>query len=336
MLQFDINTSLQPEKPSHPYVALLYRYERWLNGGILLLCIVIGLWLISAPGVFPRNSLVTIPSGASAHDFAATLKQDHIIRYELLFRIAARLTLFDRHLDTGIYAFPKPESLPVVLWRIAHGEHGIAPVRVTITEGMTRFDIADTFEKSLPGFDAKAFLTESSSSEGYLFPETYFFMPGDAPKDIVTRLRTQFSSSTADIAPELASSKHSERDIVIMASILEREAKTPQDMRIVAGVLWNRIAQGMPLQVDAAFGYIHQENGYAPTAADLDSTSPYNTYKNRGLPPTAISNPGLDALRAAADPVKTNYLYYLTGSDGKMYYATTYAQHQKNIAQYLK
>lgn len=335
-MQFDINGPSAVPKLQHAYISYIRSHERWLIGGVLLLCAVIGLWLISAPGNFPRESVITIPPGSSAQSFGEILAQNHAIRSAFLFRAVAHLTGLDHHLDTGTYAFTKPESLPVVLWRIAHAEHGIAPVRVTLTEGMTRFDIANTFEGSLPGFDKKAFLVESSTSEGYLFPETYFFMPGDAPGGIVAQMTAQFASSTASIDPNLSSSRHSLSDIVNMASMVEREAKTPQDMRIIAGILWNRIANGMPLQVDAAFGYIHHQNGYTPTAADLESNSLYNTYKNRGLPPTPISNPGLTAILAAAQPAKTNYLYYLTGTDGKMHYATTFEQHKKNKSLYLK
>lgn len=336
MLQFDIKAPDASEKPLHQYLAYARAHERWLIGGVLLALVLLGIWTISAPGNFPRNSVITIPKGESAQGFASTLKQEHVIRYAIFFRVAAHLTTFDHHLDTGSYAFSRPASLPVVLWRIAHAEHGIAPVRITITEGMTRYSIADTLSRQLPGFDKAGFLSDSSTSEGYLFPETYFFMPGDSPGDIVARLTAQFASSTASITPEFNASNHSKEDIVIMASILEREAKTPQDMRLVAGILWNRIASGMPLQVDAAFGYIHQQDGYTPTASDLASDSPYNTYKYRGLPPTPISNPGIAALEAAAHPAKTNYVYYLTGKDGQMHYATTYAGHQKNIALYLK
>ncbi|HWU24392.1 MAG TPA: endolytic transglycosylase MltG [Candidatus Paceibacterota bacterium] len=335
-MQFDINGPVVPEPRARFTLSRIRSYERWIIAGLILLCAIVGFWFISAPGNFPRNSLVTIPEGSSAQSFGRILADTHYIRSEFLFRAFAHLTGFDHRLDTGTYAFTKPESLPIVLWRIEKGEHGIAPVRVTITEGMTRFDIARTLEASVPGFDSNGFLEESSTSEGYLFPETYFFMPGDEPRAIVNRLTAQFASSTATIAPDLAASKHSEKDIVIMASILEREANTPEDMRIVAGILWNRIKNGMPLQVDATFGYAHQQNGYTPTAADLTSDSPYNTYKNRGLPPTPISNPGLEALTAAANPAPTKYVYYLTGTDGKMHYAVTFEEHKANKAKYLK
>lgn len=335
-MQFDINGPVVQGPRARISISLIRHYERWVIGGVLLVCAIIGVWSISAPGNFPRNSLITIPEGSSAQSFGRILAEEHYIRSEFLFRAFAHLTGFDHRLDTGSYAFTRPESLPVVLWRIEKGKHGISPVRVTITEGMTRFDIANTFEANLPGFDSKAFLTESSTSEGYLFPETYFFMPGDEPRAIVSRLTAQFASSTATIAPDFAASKHSEQDIVIMASILEREANMPEDMRTVAGILWNRIKNGMPLQVDATFGYAHQENGYTPTAADLQSDSPYNTYRNKGLPPTPISNPGLEALTAAANPATTNYVYYLTGTDGKMHYAVTFEEHKANKAKYLK
>lgn len=334
-MQFDIRPTRSNE--SAPSLSLLVRrYEKYCIAGVILLCIVIGVWFCSAPVNFPKNALITIPAGASAQTFASELKGHHIIRSALLFRGVAHLTGFDHDLDTGVYAFARPESLPVVLWRIKRGEHGIAPIRATITEGMTRFDIADMLQTEVPGFDKEAFLAESSTSEGYLFPETYFFMPGDSASVIVERLKAQFGSSTESIAPQIAASGHSKQDIVIMASILEREAKTPEDMRIISGILWKRITLGMPLQVDAAFGYLHQQNGYTPTPADLQSDSPYNTYTHQGLPPTPISNPGLTALLAAAQPEQTKYLYYVTGSDGKMHYAATFAQHKENVATYLK
>jgi UPF0755 protein len=296
----------------------------------------VALWLISPPRVFPANSIITIAAGSSAADFATELAQEDVIRSPLIFRALARISGLDHHLDSGIYAFTKPVTLVTVLWRVSHDEHGIEEVRITFTEGMTRFDMADTLANQLPGFSKEEFLDVSSTSEGYLFPETYQFMPGTPAGDIVTRLKSQFSMSIATITPQILASKHPFNDAVIMASILEREANTAEDRRIVAGILWNRIAKRMPLQVDAAFGYIHRQNGYTPTASDLAMDSPYNTYKNQGLPPTPISNPGLDSLLAAVEPAKTSYLYYLTGTDGKMHYATTFEGHKKNRELYLK
>ncbi|MBP9816793.1 MAG: endolytic transglycosylase MltG, partial [Candidatus Pacebacteria bacterium] len=103
----------------------------------------------------------------------------------------------------------------------------------------------------------------------------------------------------------------------------------------VSGILWNRIELGMPLQVDAVFGYIQDTQTYSPSFDDLEIESPYNTYRNKGLPPGPIANPGVNSILAAVTPTKTEYLYYLTGRDGKMYYAETFEAHKANRARYL-
>ncbi len=306
-----------------------------LVGLFVLATGVYGVVLLSPPPSFPQSSIVRLTDGAPAISLASELQEAHIVRSARAFYLLARITGSDRSLETGSYVFTERAWLPTVLWRVSNGEHGIEPILVTLPEGITRYGISDTLARELPGFDPDMFLELSSTSEGYLFPETYQFMPGDTPDDIVFRLKSQFSASIATITPQILSSKHSFRDIVIVASMLEREARTPEEMRMVAGIMWNRLAKGMPLQIDAVFGYIHREDGYTPTATDLDSDSPYNTYRNKGLPPTPISNPGITALLAATIPAKTPYMYYLTGVDGNMYYATTFEGHKQNRAKYL-
>ena len=134
----------------------------------------------------------------------------------------------------------------------------------------------------------------------------------------------------------------SDAESVILASIVEREAREPEQMRHVAGILLNRLEIGMALQVDATLQYV---KGYdqarktwwaPPTAADKQLSSPYNTYENPGLPPGPISNPGANALMAVANPIKSNDLFYLHTNDGNMYYAETYEEHQENIQKYLR
>jgi UPF0755 protein len=120
-----------------------------------------------------------------------------------------------------------------------------------------------------------------------------------------------------------------------MASIIERETRTAEDRRLVSGILWKRISIGMPLQVDATFEYYTKYNTYTVTKQVMREDSPYNTYTNKGLPPTPIANPGLDSIIAALKPTASPYLYYLTGRDGKMYYATDFAGHKKNRRLYL-
>jgi UPF0755 protein len=188
---------------------------------------------------------------------------------------------------------------------------------------------------AFPGISAEDFESEGLPYEGYLFPDTYVFPPSATTASIIAAMQKNFEDKTALLAASSTSSGHSFSDIVIMASLLEKEARTPTDQRIVAGILWNRLARNMPLQVDAVFGYIYNRDTYSPSFADLSVNSPYNTYIHRGLPPGPINNPGLIALMAAAYPIQSKYLYYLTGSDGTMHYAVTYAQHEANERTYL-
>ncbi|MBI4133443.1 endolytic transglycosylase MltG, partial [Candidatus Uhrbacteria bacterium] len=123
---------------------------------------------------------------------------------------------------------------------------------------------------------------------------------------------------------------------LILASYLEREVPEFEDRRIVAGILLRRMQLGMPLQVDAVFGYIFGRDTYPPSLEDLKVDSPYNTYTHTGLPPGPINNPGLESIEAVLNPTKTDYLYYLTDTDGFMHYATTYAGHQTNQRKYLQ
>ena len=148
-------------------------------------------------------------------------------------------------------------------------------------------------------------------------------------------MRANFNTKIASSSRDIVASGHTLSDIVIVASLIEKEARTIANKRIVAGILWNRLALGMPLQVDAVFGYIFNRDTYSPSFEDLKVDSPYNTYTHTGLPPGPISNPGFDSIDATLHPTKTDYLYYLTGSDNLMHYATTYAGHQTNQRTYL-
>ncbi|MEK7515582.1 MAG: endolytic transglycosylase MltG, partial [Patescibacteria group bacterium] len=155
-------------------------------------------------------------------------------------------------------------------------------------------------------------------------------------ESVVEAMRANFDVKITQLSAGIKASGRSIRDIVIMASLVEKEARTDANRRIVAGILWNRLKLGIPLQVDAVFGYIFNRDTYSPSFEDLKVDSPYNTYIHTGLPPGPISNPGLESLQAAISPAKTNYLYYLTGSDNLMHYATTYAEHVANQTKYLR
>lgn len=284
---------------------------------------------------FLKSELVVIPQDSKVVAIATQLEEQHIISHPFVFIGISRLLGYDRSIQPGAYLFSQPLGVLAVARTLANGDHGIISVRITLVEGATTFDMAKIFASKLPGISEEAFLDEALASEGYLFPETYFFTPGVTSSEIIARLRAQFDEQLLKSAPEIQSSKNTIPELVILASILEREARGEEDKKMVAGILLNRLRIGMPLQVDAVFGYIQRENGYTPTRTDLESDSPYNTYRNKGLPPGPICNPGLESLLASASPTSTKNLYYLTGKDGMMHYAKTFEEHKKNRALYL-
>ena len=196
-------------------------------------------------------------------------------------------------------------------------------------------EMAALLDRQFERFDAKNFLAEAQPQEGYLFPDTYFFMPNATERTIIQAMRQNFDQHLSEIELRLASSTHSLKDIVIMASLIEREARDPKDRRIIAGVLWNRLARKMPLQVDVTFLYTIGKDTFQLTTVDLISDSPYNTYKNKGLPPTPIGSPSLDSLLAAAEPTKNNYLFYLADHNGVTYFSRTYEEHLRKKRLYL-
>lgn len=301
---------------------------------ILLLCLC---WhvFIRAPKGFPTDSLVLVETGTPAVSLARQLQEQDVVRSALMFEGFMRLTGADREIHAGTYYFAQPLNVFEVASRIRHGERGIESIRVTLTEGMTSWEMANTLSAALPDFSSEEFEVLAAPYEGYLFPDTYFIDPGTQPGEVLARLRDTFAKKTEALAQQALEKDVEFSDAVTLASLLEKEADTPEDLRIVSGILANRLEEGMPLQVDAVFGYILKRSGYAPTGKDLDIESPYNTYRNRGLPPGPIANPGLAAIEAALNPADTPYFYYLTGRDGKMYYARTFEEHKRNRGLYL-
>ncbi|HQU07839.1 MAG: hypothetical protein B7X04_01145 [Parcubacteria group bacterium 21-54-25] len=309
---------------------------RWLA---IALVLVIGagyVLFLKPPAAFPSGALVDIPEGYTARQAADTLAAQQIIASPELFTVLVRVLGGNDGVQAGVYRFNQPLGLAAVTERLLTGNLGLSPVRITLPEGLTVREMGDVIAKQFPNITTEDFRTAGARYEGYLFPDTYSFLPDITTKTIISTMRQNFDTRVASITPEIQSSGHSLSSIVIMASLLEKEGRTLEEKRMIAGILWNRIRIGMPLQVDAVFGYIFEKPTYSPSLADLKVASPYNTYTHKGLPPGPIDNPGLDSLLAAATPTKTNYLYYLTGTDGKMHYATTLAGHNRNRARYLR
>lgn len=296
-----------------------------IAGGIFL-----SLLFFDAPLTKPHEDVVSIQRGLSVSDAAHLLKKNGSIRFEPVF--SALVTLFGGKsgVIAGVYAVSERENVVSLARRFSKGTTALKTLKITIPEGVTNAQIADILEKSLIAFDSEKFKILARPYEGYLFPDTYSFLPSATPEEVIAVMRNTFNEKTASLKTRVDNFGRPFAEVVTMASILEKEARQSETRRVVAGILWKRMSIGMPLQVDAVFGYILEKNGYAPTLDDLKIKSPYNTYLNRGLPPTPIGNPGFGAIEDALTPTKTPYLYYLTDKEGNIYYAKTFTEHVNN------
>lgn len=302
-----------------------------------LILLVVYVTVFAAPLSFPSGTYVKVAKGETLSQVAAALEEKHAVRSASMLRVLARLWGGRVPLVAGEYYFAGPENSFTVARRIAHGDFRVIPVRITFTEGMSSMEMANVLDQKLKDFDKDQFEAQARPREGYLFPDTYFFTPGEDPDQIIAELESTFTQKmgSTTLQQAIVAFRKPLPQVITMASLVEKEASNMTDRRIIAGILWHRIALGMPLQVDAVFPYIIGVSSLQLTTADLKTDSPYNTYTNKGLPPGPIGNPGLDAILATVTPIQTPYLYYLSDASGKFHYSATYAGQLANRRKYL-
>jgi UPF0755 protein len=303
---------------------------------ILIITPVFYIQKITASDDFPMGAVYTIKSGSGLNFLATDLADKNIIRSPFWFKVFSVLIGGTKGIIAGDYVFDNKENVFLVAYRISQGDFYLVPVRITIPEGLNTTEISKLLEPKFTKINSSDFVNLASSSEGYLFPDTYLFLPNIIAEDIIKVMKENFQKRILALNTDIINFKKPLTDIIKMASILELEARTTETRQIVAGILWKRLDLGMPLQVDASFKYINGKTTKTLTSADLKFDSPYNSYLYKGLPPTPISNPGLDSIKASVTPIKTNYLYFLTDDKGNMHYAETYAKHLQNKEMYLK
>ena len=324
---------------------------------ILLVVLVAGIaagyvwYSIEKPyGTFPADGLyVDIPHGASSRAVAHILKKAGVIRNSFAFEFYARRHP-KRTLEAGEYLFDHPLAGKEVFWKVANGQVFEQPF--TVREGETIFDIARDLEAA-KYMSADDFLTAAQDSsqikdlfpdartlEGFLFPATYNLPKHAPPQEITGMMVRKFREALANVLPNEDPATEppvSIGSVVTLASLVERETPKPDERPLVAGVFANRLAKNIPLQCDPTVIYALQmddEYNGTLTLRDLRLNSPYNTYRNRGLPPGPIGNPGEVALRAALHPAQTDYLYFVANTQGGHFFAPTLAEHNTNVAKY--
>lgn len=297
--------------------------------------------------------------GDGAKKIAADLESQKIISSRNYFLFYLWQTDSAAKLQAGRYSLSAAESIKEIANKIIKGEVIKEEISITIPEGFRLPEIENRFteNKLLKKDDLLNYNYGSTKVagmydflridcrgrycglEGYLFPDTYNFSTASLPlnrDEVAIKFLDNFELKTKDLRMEAKKREIDFNDIVIMASILEKEVRTPEDMKIVAGILWKRMGIGMPLQVDVAIAYITGKKTGEITYEDLKINSPYNTYLNKGLPPDPISNPGLTALEVALDPAESDYLYYLSKPTGETVFSKTITEHNKAKNLYLK
>lgn len=304
--------------------------------GVLIVTAVFLLAVIRAPNSFPENSILTVRENATISEIAKYLEDQSAISSPFLFKVFVKIFNPGNGVLSGMYYFSEPKSLVTMAYRISNGIFGLMPIILTVPEGSNIFQIAELAYQKLPEFDKDKFIDIAKSEEGYLFPDTYYFLPTAPPKEVFETMRKNFDTKITAVQNELRSFGRPLDDVIKMASYLEEEARLVQTRRMIAGILWKRIDEGMPLQIDAAFQYINGKNTFQLTLDDLQVDDPYNTYKYKGLTPTPISSPGLEAILDALTPIESKYYFFLSDKNGTMHYAVTHDEHVANKQKYLR
>jgi UPF0755 protein len=284
---------------------------------------------------FPINKVIEIKPGASLYSVSLMLEREGVVDSAFWFRLAVGFLGGDKRVLASSYLFKGKANVFLAAYRVVHAIRGFDPIKVVIPEGTSVSQMTEILKGQITGFDAKKFAKIAAVKEGYLFPDTYHLLPDVTPEQAIDAFSSNFYKKIEPLQTRIAAFGKPLADVINMASIIEEEGRTTNVRRMIAGILWKRLSIGMPLQVDAVFPFIKDKPGSAVTFDDLQIDSPYNTYIHKGLPPTPITNPGLDAILSAITPISSKYLYYLTDKNGGIHYATTHDEHLANKEKYL-
>jgi UPF0755 protein len=313
---------------------------------LLLAAALFCAWALVVPLAPAAPQQLLFPPGSSSNSIAAELRRAGVVRSQLAFELL-HYAQPKKKLKAGEYRFDRPASGLEVFQRIARGD--VLVHTVVVPEGYNIFDIAAAVQAAGLG-KSEDFLSvalhdtalirsldpQAKSLEGYLFPDTYLFTRTMTMRDMAAAMVKRFQKEAQTLG--LSADTHR---LVTLASIVEKETAAPDERSQVASVYLNRLSKNMALAADPTVAYAAQLSGTYRGAiyqSDLQSDSPYNTYKFAGLPPGPIANPGAASLRAAMQPAQTPYLFFVAAGDGtgRHHFSTTFEQHERNVIAYRK
>lgn len=323
------------------------KFLKLLIGSVIALAIVVSvgvggwLYLQLQPAHTTETQMQTfvVKQGEGVSSIGQRLFEAGLIKSPIAFRVVVQAQGIGQKIQAG--SFKLSPSTPLL--ELAQAlTVGTQDVWITLPEGMRREEMAEHLAAyELEAFDPQLFLELTVGKEGQLFPDTYLVPQLISTERLVSLLESTFETRIAGLDfPE--GGELSIQEYIVLASLIQREARTTEDMHRVSGILQNRLAIQMPLQVDATLQYakgysvVHQRWWGYPVPEDKELASPFNTYQIAGLPPQPIANPGEAALKAALDPIESDDLFYIHAPDGSMYYAKTLAEHNQNVNRYLR
>ncbi|TVR67055.1 MAG: endolytic transglycosylase MltG [Spirochaetaceae bacterium] len=306
-----------------------------------------------SPDDAPPEMILEILPGQGLRTVSRSMVAAGLARNARLVEWYGRYRGFQTRLQAGRYQVSSRQSPAEILARIVAGDALFEEITVTIPEGWSLDDIAShlqyiglfeaeqfreavVMQESYRDFDFLGPLEDDTILDGYLFPETYRLFPESTPESLIRRMLVTFGRR---VSPELRSEIDRQgrtlHEVLTLASIVQKESAGAPEMPDVAGVFWHRLRIGMRLESDATVNYVLGTNRRQPTFADTAVEHPYNTYRNAGLPPGPIGNPGMDAIMAAIYPSDTEYLFFLHKHDYEIVLSRTFAEHLAAKARYL-
>lgn len=338
-----------------------FRFWRWMvslvlygiAGGVVLIAGATGVGYmlydhVTSPGVMGPAVAFDVPKGSTGRDVGKLLADRGLVEYEGFFRLALQLDTSGKHIQHGSYALNQGLSASELLRQLQDGPTKpleADQVKVTIPEGLAIAQIAETrpdgeayaLAASNPELLTRLNVT-AESLEGYLMPDTYFFDKEPDADALVLRQVEHFEQVYNDLLKEIPGSDALDRNMILtIASMVEEEGRVEEERPIIAAVLYNRIKLGMPLQMDSTLQYALGKYGQRMLNEDKEVDSPYNTYKNKGLPPGPISSPGAASIRAALAPAQVDYLYFVSNADGKTHtFSSNLKDHEAAVARYRR